>query len=288
MQKSFIYGTSVISYRIEGKGEPVVLIHGFGEDSHIWDQQILFLKEHCLLIIPDLPGSGKSSILSQKPGVNSLEFTGENIATPNSKPQTLTPISIDDYADCLHAILQEENIICCAMLGHSMGGYICLAFAEKYPSMLNGIGLVHSTAYADSDEKKKNRERSIVTIAQYGALAFLKKTIPNLFGTIFKKEQYAKVDSLINAAAGFTKEALQQYYRAMMMRPDRTAVLRSNPLPVLFVTGTEDVAVPLEEILQQTSLPDKSYIHVLQDVGHMGMWEAPEKVNRFILAFIHR
>ncbi len=288
MQKNFIYHTSVISYRIEGKGEPVVLLHGFGEDGHIWDQQILFLKEHCLLIIPDLPGSGKSSILSQKPVVNSLEFTGENNTTPNSKSQTPTPVSLDDYADCIHAILYEENIACCIMLGHSMGGYISLAFAEKYPSMLSGFGLIHSTAYADSEEKKKNRERSIVTIAQYGAHAFLKNTIPNLFGAIFKKYQYAKVDNLINAAAGFTKQALQQYYLAMTLRPDRTEVLRSNPLPVLFVIGTEDVAVPLEEIMQQTSLPDKSYIHVLQDVGHMGMWEAPEEVNRFILAFIHR
>ena len=169
-----------------------------------------------------------------------------------------------------------------------MGGYITLAFAEKYPSLLNGFGLIHSTAYSDSEEKKKIRERGIGLMAQYGALSFMKNTIPNLFGPSFKKEQYEKVDRLINASAGFTKEALQQYYRAMILRPNRTAVLQSNPLPVLFVIGTEDAAVPLEEILQQTSLPNKSYIHVLPDVGHMSMWEAPDQLNRFILAFIHR
>ena len=277
MQKNFIYHDAIISYRVEGKGDPVVLIHGFGEDSHIWDQQVSFLKEHCLLIIPDLPGSGKSSILS-------LEFGVER----NSKLQTPNYISIDDYADCLKALLQEENIISCTMLGHSMGGYITLAFAEKYPSLLNGFGLIHSTAYSDSEEKKKIRERGIGLMAQYGALSFMKNTIPNLFGPSFKKEQYEKVDRLINASAGFTKEALQQYYRAMILRPNRTAVLQSNPLPVLFVIGTEDAAVPLEEILQQTSLPNKSYIHVLPDVGHMSMWEAPDQLNRFILAFIHR
>jgi len=292
MQKSFIYHNAVISYRVEGKGEPVVLIHGFAEDSHIWDQQILFLKEYCLLIIPDLPGSGKSSLLSQKSEVSSLEFPRENNSTPSrhwrDRLQTPNYITIDDYADCLKALLQEENIISCTMLGHSMGGYITLAFAEKYPSLLNGFGLIHSTARADNEEKKQNRERAIGLMAQYGAHSFLKTTIPNLFGAVFKKEQYAKVDSLINAGADFTKEVLQQYYRAMIIRPDRTAVLQSNPLPVLFVIGTEDVAVPLEEILQQTPLPDKSYIHVLQNVGHMGMWEAPEQLNQFILNFIRR
>ena len=281
MQKSFIYQTSIISYRVEGKGEPVVLIHGFGEDSHIWDEQILFLKEHCLLIIPDLPGTGKSSLLNLRSEVSSLGFFSVNNPTPDY-------ISIDDYAGCLYALLQEEQISSCTMLGHSMGGYITLAFAEKYPLLLTGFGLINSTAYADSEEKKKNRERGIYLMEQYGTHSFLKNTIPNLFGPLFKKEQYAKVDCLIISGAVFTKDALQQYYRAMLMRPNRTAVLQSNPLPVLFVIGTEDVAVPLEEILQQTSLPNNSYIHVLQDVGHMSMWEAPDQLNRFMLSFIHR
>ena len=288
MQKNFIYHDAIISYRVEGKGQPVVLVHGFAEDSHIWDQQVLFLKEHCLLIMPDLPGSGKSSILGPKSEVSQPEFFRENNSTPGSGPQTPNYISIEDYADCIHALLQEEEISSCTMLGHSMGGYITLAFAEKFPSLLNGFGLIHSTARADSKEKKENRERGIRLMTQYGAHSFLKTTIPNLFGAVFKREQYAKVDLLINAAAHFTKEALQQYYRAMILRPDRTAVLQSNPLPVLFVIGTEDMAVPLEEILQQTPLPDKSYIHVLQDVGHMSMWEAPEQLNQYILAFINR
>ena len=134
MQKFFIYQTATISYSVQGKGKPVVLLHGFGEDSSIWDQQVLFLKEHCLLIVPDLPGSGKSDLLKLK-------------VEPD-------PISIDDYADCIYSLLQHEAIPFCIMLGHSMGGYITLAFAEKYPLLLEGFGLIHSTAYADSEEKK--------------------------------------------------------------------------------------------------------------------------------------
>jgi pimeloyl-ACP methyl ester carboxylesterase len=71
----------------------------------------------------------------------------------------------------------------------------------------------------------------------------------------------------------------------MMLRPDRTHVLLSNRLPVIFVIGTEDIAAPLDDVIKQVSLPNISYIHVLQDTGHMGMWEAPEKLNQQILSF---
>ena len=279
MQKKFIYQSAEISYRTEGKGQAVVLLHGFGEDSDIWNAQVDFLKEHCLVIVPDLPGSGQSGRLSLELEVGSREFIYET--TPNY-------ISIDDYADCIHALLIHENISSCALLGHSMGGYITVAFAEKYPSLLNSFGLIHSTAFADSEEKKKNRQKGIAFIQQYGAHAFLKTSIPNLFAANFKENHPEKINELISKAAGFTKETLQQYYRAMMARPDRTQVLVSNPLPVLFVMGTEDAAVPFSETIQQTYLPDKSYIHVLPNAGHMSMWEAPEKLNRFILDFLNR
>ena len=282
MQKSFQYHSATISYTLQGKGTPVVLLHGFGEDSHIWDPQVLFLQEHCLLIVPDLPGTGGSDLLSLELGVRSLE----SMKTPESRLPTPDYISIDDYANCIHSLLQHEHISSCILLGHSMGGYITLAFAEKYPSLLSGFGLIHSTAFADTEEKKKNREKGIVLIEEYGPFPFLKNTIPNLFGAKFKALYPEKVNSFIEAAATFSKESLQQYYRAMMLRPDRTYVLLSNPLPVLFVMGTEDVAAPMEDVLKQVSLPNISYIHVLSHTGHMGMWEATEQMNEYILAFI--
>lgn len=285
MRKEFTYQSTTISYLVEGKGTPLVLIHGFGEDSNIWNEQLAFLKDHCLLIIPDLPGSGRSSMLLRESSVVSGE--SEEI-TPGSLLTTHDTILIEDYATCIYHLLQHEQINACTLLGHSMGGYITLAFAEKYPSCLQAFGLIHSTAFADSEEKKKIRERGIELMEQYGAHAFLKTTIPNLFGKRFKEQHPEKVDQLINAAALFSKEALQQYYRAMILRPNRAAVLESNPVPVLFVMGTEDVAAPLTEVLQQTYLPNKSYIHVLQGAGHMGMWEAAEEVNKWIMAFVNR
>src|SRR5690348_5403533 len=131
MEKQFNYQNSLISYSVEGEGKAVVLLHGFAEDRRIWNNQAAFLKNQFKLIIPDLPGSGKSGLLTYK-----------------------TSISVDNYADCIHALLKEEQIEQCILLGHSMGGYITLAFAEKFAYLLKAFGFVHSTAFADSEEKK--------------------------------------------------------------------------------------------------------------------------------------
>lgn len=276
MQKTFSYQSTTIAYRVFGKGQPVVLLHGFGEDSTIWDLQINFLKDHCMLVVPDLPGSGKSGLLSQKSTVNS-----------QNKEEETGFVSIADYADCIHALLAHESIASCMMLGHSMGGYITLAYAEKYPALLTGFGLIHSTAFADSDEKKINRQKAIDIIEAYGAHPFLKTTTPNLFSARFKQQYPEKINRLIEDGKSFTKEALQQYYRAMMLRPDRTNLLNGNQTPVIFVIGTEDIAAPLEDVMKQVSLPNISYIYVLPETGHMGMWEAPDELNHQLLAFIN-
>jgi pimeloyl-ACP methyl ester carboxylesterase len=263
MQHHFSYQGYPVYYSKQGEGKAVVLLHGFGEDGHIFDEQVSFLKNHCQVIVPHLPGSGTS------------------IYNP-----TLT--SIEAYAECIHALLAQEKMEACILLGHSMGGYITLAFAELFPDKLNAFGLIHSTAFADSEEKKQNRKRGIEMIEQYGSYPFLKNTIPNLFGKRFKETHPEKVEQLIDAGKAFSKAALQQYYAAMMNRNDRNAVIKGSSTPVLFIMGTEDVAAPLNDVLTQTKLANCSYIHVLQGVGHMGMWEATKQLNEYLLQFINQ
>jgi pimeloyl-ACP methyl ester carboxylesterase len=261
MLSLFNYKNTTISYLKQGKGKTIVLLHGFGEDSNIFNKQVEFLKKFCCVILPDLPGSGESPL--------NVELT-----------------TIEDFAAAILALLQHESIETCTMLGHSMGGYITLAFAELYPEKLNAFGLLHSTAFADSTAKKESRKQGIELIKTYGAYAFLKTTTPNLFGKNFKEAFPHAIASLIEDGKQFTVEALQQYYTAMMNRKDKTHVLQSNSLPVLFVLGTEDVAAPINDVLKQTHLPLCSYISVLQNVGHMGMWEATEKMNKALQDFI--
>ena len=261
MQKTFPYYNTLISYTKIGMGLPVVLLHGFGEDSTIWNTQVNFLKDHCQLIVPDLPGSGKSQMVNEE-------------------------WSIEDFADCIFSLLIHENISKCILMGHSMGGYITLAFADKYPKMLKGFGLLHSTAFADNKEKKQNRLKGISIIEEQGAYNFLKSTTPNLFGTSFKKNHPEKVEALIEQGKQFSKETLQQYYRAMRQRPDRTNVLQNTKLPVLFIMGEEDIAAPVKDVLQQVYLPEIAYIHILENVGHMGMQENEKQFTEYMLRFI--
>lgn len=271
MQKIFKTNSAAIAYRILGEGINVVLVHGFGEDSTIWNSQIDFLQPHCRLIVPDLPGSGQSV------------FCNDVNLQSVSKHQ---PSSIEYYADQVRALLEYENIASCIMLGHSMGGYITLSIAENFSSLLKGFGLIHSSAFADTDEKKETRLRSIILMEDYGAQRFLKNTTPLLFGQRFKNESPEKVNKLIENGNNFSKLTLQQYYTAIMKRPDRTAVIKASDIPVLFVIGTEDIAAPLEDLLQQVHLPKIAYIHILEQTGHMGMLEAPEKMKTALLEFI--
>jgi pimeloyl-ACP methyl ester carboxylesterase len=249
-----------IFYRKVGTGTPVVLVHGFAEDGTIWDRQIDQLKNNFELIVPDLPGSGQST--------NGL-FS-----------------SIDSYADLLKVILDKEAIRSCIMIGHSMGGYVTLAFAEKYAGMLKGFGLIHSTAYADSEEKKTMRKKSIVLIQNGGASEFIKQSSPNLFSDQSKKNHPEIVEELIHRYDNFNPAALVSYYEAMMQRPDRTNVLRDFKGPILLILGEHDNAVPLAQSLQQSHIPGFCYIHILKNAGHMGMWEAPGVVTNFLTAFI--
>jgi len=261
MEKTILYRGEKLIYRDFGNGKPVLLIHGFGEDGCIFDAQSAFLKDYCRVIIPDLPGSGLSA------------FNGE-----------LSTIS--DFAEVIKCIVEKEQIASCIMLGHSMGGYITLSFAEKYPALLSGFGFIHSTAFADSEEKKENRLRSISLIETYGAYSFLKNSLPNLFSAAFKEAFPGKIVSLTEKGKLFSNQALQQYSLAMRNREDKTIVLKNASVPVLFICGDQDVAAPLNDLKQQFSLPDCSYIHILENVGHMGMWEAPEQLNNFLLEFI--
>ena len=263
MEKSFQYNNTHIHYTIQGSGQPIVLLYGFGEDSTVWQEQAFFLQAYATVITPDLPGSGHSALLQQ-----------DNVG-------------MSDYAVCIHALLQHENISRCILLGHSMGGYITLAYAEMYPAYLQGFGFINSTAFADTEEKKASRQQGIQMMEEYGAFAFLKNAIPTLFAKAYKAQHSDKIAALVEKGKQFTTAALVQYYTAMMDRPDRTHVLRAAQVPVLFTLGTADIAAPLQDLLQQVHLPNSSHIHILEDIGHMSMMEAADKVNNHILEFLN-
>jgi pimeloyl-ACP methyl ester carboxylesterase len=263
--KQIIFQDRKIFYHAAGKGKPVMLLHGFAEDSTIWNYQFKKLKEKFYVIVPDLPGSGKSEMLEGK-------------------------MSIEDYADVIKAIADAELINEAknqfTLIGHSMGGYIALAFAQKYPELLNAFGLFHSTAYADDNAKKEIRKKGIEFITNKGVELFLKTTTPNLFSEKTKKENFQLVENLIDNYKDFSDESLIQYYNAMLARPDRTSVLKSFQKPVLFIMGKNDNAVPLQSSLEQCHIPSVSHIKILKNSGHMSMWEQKKESTLSLLKFL--
>ena len=268
MNKTIPYNNSPLHYSVQGKGAPVILVHGFGEDGAIWDDLADRLKDKFKLIIPDLPGSGKSSLVNSELSIVKGDW------------------SMEFFADCIQAILQNESVASSIMIGHSMGGYITLAFAEKYPHLLKAFGLFHSSSYPDNEEKKEARRKSIAFIQQHGAAKFIEQSTPNLFSENFKKKHPDIVQAQVALYTNFSASALVQYYEAMMERPDRTEILKQFKGPILFIMGKHDTAIPLEHSLQQCHLPDLSYTLILENSGHMGMLEEAEKSSHFIENFL--
>ncbi len=271
-RQNFLYNGCSISYSDTGQGKIVVLLHGFAETGEVWEKQSPFLQNHYRVIVPEIPGINWQH--SQNSG-DEPEKGCLNAAT-----------SIDAMGDAVAALIQSITADPVIVLGHSMGGYIMLALAENHPHLLKVVGLIHSTAFADTEEKRETRRKGIAFIQKHGAEAFLQTSAPGLFSEQSRQQHPEWIANAIQMGSPFAPEVLVANYEAMIARPDRTGVLRGSKLPVLFIIGMEDKAAPPVDLLKQVYLPEVSYFHLLQHVGHMGMWEAADDVNTFIQKFI--
>jgi len=260
ISKKVLFKNSVLHYKISGKGKYLMLIHGFGEDWRVWEYQIEALSESYTLILPDIFGSGDSEMLE-----------GENI-------------TIDNYAEGLKEIILAEKINQFSIFGHSMGGYIALAYLAQFPKDVSSIGLVHSTAYADDKNKIEQRNKSIQFIHEFGSLAFLKTTVPKLFLNF--KHNNSFFDTFLQMGINISKNTLMQYYNAIKNRPERIDLLKKATIPVLFISGMEDKLVSYKDNISQSILPSISEIKLLTNTAHIGFYENPGLTNNVILLFL--
>lgn len=260
--QSISYQGTNLSYRKSGSGDAFVLIHGFGEDSKVFDPFIDSLSGSSQIIIPDLPGCGASEEWKQD------------------------QLSIEDLADAIHAILQQEKIVSCRIMGHSMGGYISLAFAEKFPNKVRALGLLHSTAYADTPERIQKRLQAIDFLERNGATAFLQLSTPGLFAADFRESHPEIINSLITSTKYLSARTLIQFYRAMIDRKNRLPVLENMQVPVMLIAGAKDEIIPVASLQDQAKLTPKAYIHVINTAAHMSMLETPEQLGALFAAFL--
>ncbi|MGZ5188985.1 MAG: alpha/beta fold hydrolase [Kaistella sp.] len=239
----------MLNYEISGKGkENLVLLHGFMENLMIWEEMENHLSKDFTLIKIDLPGHGLSKIYSE---IHTMEFMAEEV-------QKLTH----------HLKIKNFHL-----LGHSMGGYVSLAFAEKFPEVLKSLTLFFSTYFPDDEDKKEQRRKSH-RIIQEAYPNYVKAGVPNLFSENEKDILEGKIELAKEIALSTKTDGVLAAVKGMTDRPDRKAVLENFRGKILVIAGKHDRAVNVDKTLK--NLPDKTNIKsYVVDCGHNGHWEKP-------------
>ncbi|MBL7717833.1 MAG: alpha/beta hydrolase [Flavipsychrobacter sp.] len=250
-----------LAYRKSGQGPALVLIHGFPENGGLWGRVVPLLENDFTVIVPDLPGTGNSTL-----------------GTAGA--------SMEDMADGIKMLLENVGLSRAVIAGHSMGGYVALAFADRYPDMLAGLALVHSTASADNDDKKETRRKSIALITKGGKEPFIKQMIPNLFAPTFREAHPSVIEEQVKRGMELEADSMVAFYEAMMNRPDRTDLLEKATFPVQFIIGKEDALVPAEVALAQSRMASRNFVSLYSNTGHMSMIEQPSSLARDLSDFV--
>lgn len=252
------YKGAHIFYTDEGKGSTVVLLHGFLENSTMWDTIATELSKRNRVICIDLLGHGQTECLGY---VHTME----------------------DMADAVTAVLDHLRIRRSVFIGHSMGGYVALAFAEHFPDNIKGLCLLNSTARADSEERKILRDRAIAA-AKREYKSLVRMSIANLFRpknrAIFKEEiKTIKKEALRTPLQGYI--AAQE---GMKLREDREVLLHFSPYKKMMIIGKKDPILEYNTLLEQVANTDTAVV-VLPD-GHMSHIENQEETLAAIRDFV--
>lgn len=235
----------------------LILVHGFCEDHRVYNPLAKFLAQHYYVILPDLPGFGGS--------------------------EAITDITMEGMANAIQHIVESEKIHQAALIGHSMGGYVSLTLAKSNPKWLKGLGLLNSTARADSTEKKENRLKVAEFVSKQGTRAFVRTLIPNLF-------KLGASENLINNqaedAASCSEEGVIMASLAMRLREDFTLWLQQCPYSLYWGIGLHDQVVAADDCALQAAMAPQSRIFVFQNSGHMAMLEETEKTFHSIFQWM--
>ncbi|OFY63948.1 MAG: hypothetical protein A3H98_13395 [Bacteroidetes bacterium RIFCSPLOWO2_02_FULL_36_8] len=241
----------------------VVFLHGFCETKKIWNFFLESLSPHFNAIALDLPGFGDNTI-------------------------SVKGISIEKMAENVHKQLTELNVNECVMVGHSLGGYVSLAYAEKYPDFLAGLCLFHSSPFADTPEKITNRNRAIKLVEERGVSALTQTLMPSLFSANSLSRLKNTISEYAHTASLTNKETVIEVSKAMRDRKNRREVLMRFQKPFMLIAGKDDPVIPQEVSTALCMLTPQCSAHFLNGVGHNGMLEAPELTLRFMRDFLER
>ena len=249
--KNLQYKNTNISYTDSGNGSAIVFLHGFLENKTMWKDYVRLFSEQYRVITIDLLGHGESECLGY---VHTME----------------------DNANVVHEVLKHLKITKATVVGHSMGGYVGLAFAELYPENIQKLVLLNSTSREDSPEKKQNRTRAIKAVKQ-NYINFVSLAVCNLFGEDNRNRLIKEIEKVKTQALKTPLQGIIASLEGMKIRKDREALLRANLFPVLLILGKKDSVLNYEDSISQ--IEDTTADLVSFEDGHMSHIENKEELE---------
>ena len=235
------YKNTRIHYTENGSGATVVLLHGFLENATMWKSIVSTLSKKNRIVCVDLLGHGFS----------------ENLGYVHTMEQ---------MAESVQAVLSFLKIRKSVFVGHSMGGYVALAFAELFPDNVKGLCLLNSTSRADSEEKKKNREKAIAIVKQ-NHTSFIRNAVPMLFRSRNRKLFKDEINEIKKQALTTSKQGVIAALEGMKIRQDREVLLHFGPYVKMMILGEKDPVLGLEDLLNQVENTEVKLVQVSE--GHM-------------------
>lgn len=249
-----------IFYTDHGKGNTIVLLHGFLENAKMWEPFIPSLSKKNRIICIDLLGHGKTECMGY---VHNMELMAETV----------------------QAILNHLNIKNATIVGHSMGGYVALAFAEKNPKSVNGLCLMNSTPNSDNLEKQQNRNRAIDAVKKNHAI-FIRMAINNLFQPENRILFAEKINHIIEDAQQTPLQGIIAALEGMKIRKDRTSLFNTIPCKKMLILGRKDSVLHIKTIASLVKDPTVDIIE-LPD-GHMSHVENKDEFLRNLMRFVEK
>lgn len=265
MKEKFIMaGDTALHVADSGRGERcVVLVHGYLESMYVWDDFVPLLTPHVRVVTVDVPGHGVSQVLGE---VHTMEM----------------------MADVLHGMLDALDIGRATFVGHSMGGYISLAFCAKYPERMDGLVLLSSSPCPDDETKRENRRREIALV-RAGKKDVLAHVAPETGFAVQNRERLKDyIEDLVEQVHVTEDEGIVALLGGMIARVDQNAMLRTSRVPQLFILGRHDNYIPVEAAERFVADNPQAQVVWLDASGHMGFIEEPERCAAAILGFVLR
>lgn len=257
--KILLHGKS-LNYFISGKGKVIVLLHGYLESMELWSDFATHLASKFTVICPDLPGQGGSDVQYEQ--------------------------SIESMAVAVSELLDHLKIKKVSMFGHSMGGYVTLAFTELFPEKLEAMGLLHSHPFSDSEEKQRQRLQEIELVKKGKRELIIRNAVPNYFAPGFAGSHRSKVEKALEIALKTNDEGMIACISAMRNRKDRFQILKNSLVPSLWIAGRKDELFPCSKAVETSKELKNTSFHILENSGHVGMVEEPQQMLRLVNEFL--